>query len=85
MGYVYRIAKPEIALTYLTRSLESMENSIEKDSFSGLIREGKLVKTNNRDANLTETNKTHVCLRVRCEIFLRRAKRCRCRSITVLS
>ncbi|XP_062516701.1 uncharacterized protein LOC134192043 isoform X2 [Corticium candelabrum] len=41
LGYVYRIAKPEIALTYLTRSLESMENSIEKDSFSGLIREAR--------------------------------------------
>ena len=57
MGSVYgMLAQPEIALTYLTRSLESMEKSKEKNSFSDLIREGKLVKTNNKDTSLKRTN-----------------------------
>ncbi|XP_062516737.1 uncharacterized protein LOC134192073 [Corticium candelabrum] len=42
LGYVYeKLAKPEIALTYSTRSLESMENSKENDSFSDLIRNAR--------------------------------------------
>ena len=53
LGYVYeKLAKPEIALTYSTRSLESMENSKENDSFSDLIRNGKMVKTNSEDVCL---------------------------------
>ena len=45
LGYVYEMLdKPKIALTYLTRSLESMENSKGKVLFSDLIREGKIVK-----------------------------------------
>ncbi|XP_062517240.1 uncharacterized protein LOC134192520 [Corticium candelabrum] len=42
LGSVYgMLAQPEIALTYLTRSLESMEKSKEKNSFSDLIREAR--------------------------------------------
>ncbi|XP_062516834.1 uncharacterized protein LOC134192152 isoform X2 [Corticium candelabrum] len=42
LGYVYEMLdKPKIALTYLTRSLESMENSKGKVLFSDLIREAR--------------------------------------------